>query len=367
MDKDSLPSNWKNKGLHDEQQKHGSDCVDCGACSRGCMFLQKVGSPGEIARNLKEEELLISFECSLCGLCEAVCPPKIGLNPSALFFEMRREAVLRNLAPLPAHRPLLGYEKQGKSKWFTCQGLPDGCDTVFFPGCALPATRSELVLTLYDHLLEINPAMGIVLDCCTKPSHDLGCSDDFSSRFEGLLQMLIKRGVTTVLTACPSCYKVFKEYGDGLKTVSIYELLAGAGRNPVKAEGTVTVHDSCSTRFETSLQQAVRSLIGSIGLNIEEMKHQGDKTICCGEGGAVSMVNHELAENWGEKRAGETSHFVVTYCAGCTNYLGKRMDVGHVLDLYFSPAEVLAGKMKLTRAPWTYLKRLLLKHRLKNG
>ncbi len=43
---------------------------------------------------------------------------------------------------------------------------------------------------LIEHLLCLNlfskkiPSVGIVLDCCTKPSHDLGRDDFFNAMFE---------------------------------------------------------------------------------------------------------------------------------------------------------------------------------------
>ncbi|MFH0728090.1 MAG: 4Fe-4S binding protein [Pseudomonadota bacterium] len=43
--------------------------------------------------------------CNLCGLCAAVCP--VNLAPDEMFLEMRREAVDRGAAPLPAHQRIL--------------------------------------------------------------------------------------------------------------------------------------------------------------------------------------------------------------------------------------------------------------------
>jgi hypothetical protein len=39
--------------------------------------------------------------------------------------------------------------------------------------------------------------------------------------------------------------------------------------------------------------------------------------------------------------------------------------VGHIADLFFEPAKTLAGKVSITRSPMTWLKRLLLKRKLR--
>ena len=53
---------------------------------------------------------------------------------------------------------------------FSYYALPEGCNTVFFPGCTLSGTRSEKVILTYQRLKKSIPSLGIVLDCCTKPS-----------------------------------------------------------------------------------------------------------------------------------------------------------------------------------------------------
>jgi len=47
------------------------------------------------------------------------------------------------------------------------------------------------------------------------------------------------------------------------------------------------------------------------------------------------------------------------------NLLAKKADTFHVLDLFFDPERTMAGKAKISKAPFTYLNRLKLKKRLK--
>lgn len=342
-------------------------CVECGLCQKDCRFLQKYGSPKEIAlpRSKDPAVLRTSFECSLCWLCTAVCPKKI--DPAAMFLAMRRQAQTTGNGTFDKHGTILRYEHWGLSSAISWYGLPEGCDTILFPGCAMAGSRSERVIELYTHLRREIPSLGIVLDCCTKPSHDLGRKEYFSLLFGALRDALVARGVKQVLVACPSCYRVWNDYGGPITVRSIYEQLAETGPvRQVSAPVVVTVHDPCPTRDDPVIHQAVRKLVTAMGFSLREMKHHGKKTICCGEGGAACYIASAFARNWTVTRAREAEgEYMVTYCAGCTNFLSRLSPVGHITDLFFAPEQTLAGRINITRSPMTWLKRLRLKRQLR--
>jgi hypothetical protein len=109
-------------------------------------------------------------------------------------------------------------------------------------------------------------------------------------------------------------------------------------------------------------------LVKQKGLTIEEMPHSGEKTLCCGEGGSVGSVSPELAKNWAALRKDEANgRKIITYCAGCSNFLGTLIPTDHILDLVFEPEATLTGKAGVSKAPFTYLNRLRLKKRLKKS
>jgi len=162
-----------------------SICTNCGKCVQECAFLKKHGTPGQIAESFNASDPKLHsrpFECSLCGLCTTVCPEKLELE--GLFLEMRREAVGRGSGEFSEHKPLLTYERIGTSRRFTLYRLPQGCKTIFFPGCSLSGTRPEGVKKIFARLQQIDPAMGIVFDCCLKPSHTLGREQYANAMFE---------------------------------------------------------------------------------------------------------------------------------------------------------------------------------------
>ena len=346
-------------------------CIECPLCRRECPFLAKYGNPKEIAGRIDpgvDASLALAFECSLCGLCGAVCP--VDLDPAAMFLAIRREAVKKGIATFPEHKRLLDYERRGISKRYSYYALPEGCDTVFFPGCGLPGTRPKRTLQVYNHLRSFIPGLGIVLDCCTKPSHDLGRQAFFDTFFREMKDYLLRHGVRTVLTACPNCYRVFKEYGGELAVMTVYEALAEQGPPDHSATNgrPVVIHDPCATRHEIPVHDAVRTLVSNQGLQAEEMPHQGLKTLCCGEGGAVGMLAPELAGQWGQKcKAEAENREMVTYCVGCTGLLGKLTPTRHLLDLIFEPGATLKGRVKAAGPPWTYWNRIQLKKELKRS
>lgn len=338
-------------------------CSSCGKCVRECAFLRKYGTPKAIAASFDasdRQSLDRCFECSLCGLCSAVCPEKLDVD--GLFLEMRREAVDRNLGAYPEHKPLLTYEKLGTSSRFSLYRLPHGCRTIFFPGCSLPGTRPEAVHSLLALMQQADPSLGVVFDCCMKPSHSLGRERYASSMFEEMNQWLLGHGVQEVLVACPNCQVMFERYGHGLRVRTAWEALAESGLQPERAQGTVTVHDPCVIRHAEPVHQAVRTLLKRQGVVVEEMRHFGRTTVCCGKGGAVNLLQPALAAQWGELRKKEAEgRRVISYCAGCVQALEEHTPANHLVDLLFAPRQTLAGKKKGAKAPLTYLNRLRLK------
>ena len=346
-----------------------NSCIDCPKCQAECVFLERYGTPRAILQSKNAPDAAffnVAYECSLCGPCGAVCP--VGLRPGEMFLEMRRAAILSGIAPLKFFKKKLAYERRGTSGRYTWYCLPENCDTVFFPGCALPGTRPGKTLALYQYLKTIIPGIGMVLDCCCKISRDLGRTRHYLAMLSEMKSYLIKHGVKRILTACPNCHLVFNADGAPLEAVSVYTVLAENGPPPgqVAAGRTVTVHDPCTARHESGMQDAVRTLARAKGLLIREMPHAGRKTLCCGEGGVVVSIEPTLPAAWKNQRIIEAEDTpMITYCAGCTQALKNSTHVFHLLDLLFDPGCLATGKIRQSKWPLTYLNRLWLKQRIK--
>lgn len=369
----AMVSGKRNSKLYSLQREIGTQCTECGACRKTCTLLNQYGAPKSIANfdfSLPEKQS-IAYECSLCGLCTAVCPKK--LDPSRLFLEVRRRCVEDGNLDTSAYRKILAYEKLGRSPLFSWYGLPEGCDTIFFPGCTLPGTRPAVTTELYRQLQKIIPTVGLVLDCCSKPSHDLGREEYFSCLFSEMNSYFTAWGITTVLTACPSCTKIFRRCGNGLDVRTVYDFIHTHTRYEEKRNAapvsrqTITVHDPCPLRNDLPTRQAVRAMLADQGHIMVEMEHRGERTLCCGEGGMVGAINPGRAKEWAVLCNKEAEgRQIVSYCAGCTGFLNRVAPSVHVADLLFRPVTDLSGNLKIARAPFTYWNRLRFKRRMKS-
>ena len=182
-------------------QQIADTCNSCGLCMRPCAFLTRHGSPARIACTaLENEDYASAFECSLCGLCDTMCPHNLQVRD--MFLHMRRQAAERNPELLKRFKGLRSYVSMGRSKWLQSYALPEGCTQVFFPGCALPGTRADLTWKVYTQLAQQIPALGLVLDCCAKPYNDIGMENEFADNITDLSNELGKNGITAVITAC---------------------------------------------------------------------------------------------------------------------------------------------------------------------
>lgn len=351
-----------------QQHPTATTCTGCGKCRAICPFLQVYGTPKEICGGAEGPERMrdIAYRCSLCGLCNEVCPE--GLDLTAFFLEMRRLAVNAGVVSWRPYLPILFYEWVGRSPLFSLEILPQGCDTVFFPGCALPGAYPEETLSLFQRLRLLQPQLGIILDCCNKPSNDLGRAEVFASRFGKLLARLTTARISTVITACPSCADLFRSFAPQLHITTVYQYLAER-QSPASLPATtpLTVHDACVLRRDGGTQLAVRSLLFSLGYQVVEMDHSRQQTLCCGQGGMVAAVDRPLAENWREQRRAESKGtLTAVYCAGCAASLGNSAPVLHLAQLLAGPNGVTLPQRPLS-PPFTYYHRLRLKWRLRSG
>jgi uncharacterized membrane protein YdjX (TVP38/TMEM64 family) len=285
-----------------------------------------------------------------------------------MFLEMRRESVDRGAGSFPEHGGLLAYEGKGMSKRFTWYGLPEGCRTVLFPGCAMPGTRPARTQQLFEILRTQDPTIGIVLDCCGKISHDLGREAFFKVMFDEMTNYLLSQGVREILVVCPNCHGIFSRYSNGLNIRMVYEALpenvvAGASKRQ-----NIVIHDPCGVRFHKDAHRTVRRLVGMTGVTPQEMDHSAERTLCCGNGAGVNALSPELGDRWMErvwKEAG--TRRIVTYCAGCAGRLRGSVSAVHALDVLTEPDVALEGKSKVSVAPFTYLNRLRVKNFFKKA
>lgn len=260
---------------------------------------------------------------------------------------------------------MLWFEKIGNSSLLADYLLPVGCTTVFFPGCALPGIRPRETYLLFRLLQKKVPQLGMVFDCCNKPSHDLGFQENFSQKFKKKVRKLQDKGVKKIITACPSCLQIFRRYGGGNFVSEIIYTYFEHGVTRGKFNLSYTLHDPCTLRFDPEIHQAVRRLTGSMGVPLTEMAHNRATTFCCGEGGTALDPDGGRERGWRDQRLAEAGNqSLLTYCAGCTSALASGKTY-HLLDLLLAMPGRQEKPPKTVSPPLTYLNRLYLKCKVK--
>jgi NADPH-dependent glutamate synthase beta subunit-like oxidoreductase len=339
-------------GLTDAQaEREAGRCLTCvcSQCVNNCTFLQAYveehpATEKGLVRRLQTEGLTfprLPYSCHYCGLCQAVCPQDLHAGEACLDF--RRQLVAEGKGPLPQHRPIQSYVRWGTSPAFALS-LPDPAagraDRVFFPGCSLPGYSPHLVRGAYNWLRQNLPLTGIMLNCCGAPSHFLGEEKVFAEVLEGVATKLIRLGAREVIAACTHCLLIFQEFLPEFPARSLYEVMLEQGPPPA-ADGPATqvfqVQDACGARHMPQVQEAVRRLIREAGHQLEEMPHHRGRSICCGAGGMVPVVDAALARRMTDFRLAEASRDLLTYCASCRAMFARAGHrSAHVLELFFN-------------------------------
>jgi Fe-S oxidoreductase len=222
---------------------------------------------------------------------------------------------------------------------------------LFFPGCQLAASSPEHVLHVYEHLRQkVDGGVGLHLGCCGAPA-DWACRRDLlRETLDELAETWRRMGNPRVITACSSCYRVFREHLPDAQVEPLWTLLARLGPPrplPAAAPRALAIHDPCTTRGDSDVQDAVRRILAALGVRVEELEYSRELTTCCGYGGLQSFANREIADRTVARRIGESELDYVTYCAMCRDSFaarGKR--TLHVFDLLFGAAEADAACRK---------------------
>ena len=157
----------------------------------------------------------------------------------------------------------------------------------------------------------------------------------------GVARELEKLGATELIAACTHCLHTIQDLLPGIKTRSIYEVMAETGL-PEGLDGSraeiFNIHDACGARQAPQIHESVRHLVQAAGHDFEEMAHTRERSLCCGSGGMVPAVAPALAQQMTEARLAEARFDLVTYCAACrARFAAAGRPSLHLLELIFNP------------------------------
>ena len=242
-----------------------------------------------------------------------------------------------------AHASVLAYQKRSSSGLFTgTLTHPAGAHkhTVFMPGCALASHSPKLVKTIYQHLNQRLPGLGLLQQCCANPVLSVGDMDNFALYYNKFERERTTHSLHTIITACPNCYMTIKKFSPNLTIRSLYEVLPEVGipSRDHSAMPPAALHDPCPIRKEAAIHAGVRNLLEQMRYPFEEFGLNRTQTVCCGSGGMLEMIDYARALAKMRLRCAQTEcDVIISYCQTCVESLGKGGKRGlHLLDLIFS-------------------------------
>ncbi len=365
----------------EEAAREAARCLQCQCleCVKVCEYLNSFRAyPKKYVRQIYNNLSIVMGHrhanklinsCSLCGLCREVCPE--DLHMGLVCKKARETMVEQGRMPPSAHDfPLRDMLFSNSDKCAFARHQPGTVQSrfLFFPGCQLIASAPEHVKRVYTLLaLRLSGGVGFMSRCCGAPADWSGRVELLRSVQEDFLALWRDLGSPRLILACSTCYEVFKTHLPDVRITSLWETLDSLGLpESVKAEKreVIAVHDACTTRNESAIQESVRNILRRLGFEIEELPLSRDKTECCGYGGLMFFANRDLAKSAIRRRIEQSPLDYLAYCAMCRDYLassGKR--ALHLLDLMF---ETPRDEAALRKGP-VYSQRHENRVRLKNA
>lgn len=337
----------------DEAREEAARCLrcECMECVKVCEYLAHYkGYPKKYIRQIYNNLSIVMGQrhgnklinsCSLCGLCREVCPE--SLHMGEVCKAARSIMVDQGKMPPSAHEfALKDMEFSNSDKAALARHQPGVTSSayLFFPGCQLSGSFPDHVKKAYAYLRDrLQGGVGLMLRCCGAPADWAGRAETFSQVLDAFRAKWMEMGSPQLIPACSSCYAVFKAHLPEARLVSLWEIFDQWGlpqTDPVLGQGVLAIHDPCTTRHEARIQESVRNIVRTLGMEIAELPFSRDKTECCGFGGLMYFANRELADKVVERRINETTMDLLAYCAVCCDYFrsgGK--PTRHLLDLIF--------------------------------
>jgi len=373
-------------------------CVRCGFCQYHCPVYTVTGFEPLVARGRLEvvkagfdgrmtgfsEKLMKRMnQCLLCGNCTQNCPPAIETDK--IVEACRAASIKENGLPeqlksvqknISEVGNITGDQRANRMLWL--KNIEAGLEGVKVNRPAEYAYFAGCVPTLYPSAYNIPQSFVRILkaanvdytllgeeeNCCGYPLAVGGLPEDALKVVKKNIQKLKDLGIKKIVTSCPSCYHMWKEYypellgkETGIEVLHSTQLLAGlASEGKLKfreMSWTVTYHDPCDIGRKSKIFDEPRDVINSIpGVTLKEMKFIREDARCCGGGGNLEMSDPNLSGLVARdrvKQALETgAGIIVTACQQCKRTLqtGVRLSRSRikVMDICEMVAEALMGE-----------------------
>ena len=285
-----------------------------------------------------DEDVL--WSCTMCGACVNQCP--VDIEHIDHIADMRRNQVMiATEFPSELNGLFKNIESKGnpwgmnagdRNNWisevdfevrvFGANGedtIPEDVDYLFWVGCAGAfedrAKRTTKAVAELFNIAGVNfMVLGDGETCTGDPARRAG--NEFLFQMQGMqnVEMLNEIKATKIVVTCPHCLNTLnREYpqlGGNYEVVHHTQLLndlVKAGRlTPVKSVSEkVTYHDPCYLGRHNNVYVPPRDLIEATGADKVEMERRGEKSFCCGAGGARMWMEEKIGTQVNKNRGDE--------------------------------------------------------------
>ncbi len=281
------------------------------------------------------------WSCTTCGACVNQCP--VDIEHIDHFIDMRRHQVMiATEFPNELNSLFKNLENKGnpwgmnankRNDWisevdfevpvFGMEGedeIPADVEYLFWVGCAgAYEDRAKQTTKNVAELLNVAGVKYMVLGegetCTGDPARRAGNEFLFQMQAMQNVEMLNEVKARKIVVTCPHCMNtIAREYpqlGGDYEVVHHSQLLASLlGEGKLKPltplDETVTYHDPCYLGRHNKVYVPPRELVASLpGVKLVEMERTGDKSFCCGAGGAQMWMEERLGTRVNQNRADE--------------------------------------------------------------
>ncbi|AEA13450.1 iron-sulfur binding reductase, putative [Thermoproteus uzoniensis 768-20] len=297
---------------------------------------------------LQEDEV---WACTTCGACMLSCP--VYIRHIDYIIDIRRGLVFESKLDQKKSDLLMSLSQYGNTQMQSNYGRHDwlrelGVKTVgenpnfeylLWVGCmgsfdnrARQIIKAFIGILKEAGLLDKIAVLGDEETCCGDPARRLGEESRFQEIVLNNKNIFNKYNVKNIITICPHGYNTFKnEYKRFGVQLNVYHhteflnKLLEEGRIKINGgAGIYTIHDPCYLARHNKVVEPQRRIVVKLG-ELREAELHGERTFCCGAGGAnywydvkeERRISHIRLEQLMETGAST----IVTLCPFCNAML----------------------------------------------
>jgi Fe-S oxidoreductase len=168
--------------------------------------------------------------------------------------------------------------------------------------------------------------------CCGRPLMLSGETDAARKMVAYNTDLIRKHEITTLVTSCPICLRVFKEnyHLDGIEVIhhsEYIERLINSDKLRLRLTSeNYTYHDPCELGRGLGIYEPPRNVISAIG-NLYEAEHNRERALCCGSSLANTVINdsqqYTIAERMTRELEATGCDTIVTSCPLCNKAISR--------------------------------------------